>query len=210
MTSASMVAEKQRGSAKVWVVVFFVLLFFFLVGLSRVVYSPVSKTITGFTPGSSGGDDAHYLLTVNSLLFDGDLQLQEDYRRALEGGWGAGMRQRWVPLEHHTLLVDPVTKEHQYFSSVFRGDPYRFCAAEECRIYLKEWKLFSNPDAVVEFLAHPIGFPVMVAGLLYPTFPGPWAWVRSTRWWRRFFWYSPVLGWRTRGLIFPSHGRGCF
>jgi len=48
------------------------------------------------------GDSPHYLLTVNSIIADGDVDLANNYRDAGSGGWQAGVRFRGEALEHHT------------------------------------------------------------------------------------------------------------
>ncbi len=48
------------------------------------------------------GDSPHYLLIVNSIIEDGDVDLANNYRDAASGGWQAGARFRGVALDHHT------------------------------------------------------------------------------------------------------------
>src|SRR5262249_11678863 len=56
-------------------------LFLFLVWLvSHLVYIP-QKGIQKKPPQVTSGDEPHYLMVVNSILFDRDLTLQEDYFR---------------------------------------------------------------------------------------------------------------------------------
>lgn len=162
---------RENASRQPWVVLFFIFLLGLMIALPRVAYFPFSRTIVEFKPGTGGGDDMHYLLMVNSLLFEGDLQVQDDYRRVREGGLDAGYLAQGRFFDHHSLLVDPFTKEHRYFSAVFSGARYVDCVGAACRSYLEKWNVFSHPDAVVEIAAHPAGFPLIVAGLLSLTFP---------------------------------------
>ncbi len=48
------------------------------------------------------GDSPHYLLMVNSIIADGDVDLANNYRDAESGGWQAGVRFRGEALDHHT------------------------------------------------------------------------------------------------------------
>ncbi len=48
------------------------------------------------------GDSPHYLLIVNSIIQDGDVDLANNYRDAASGDWQAGARFRGVALDHHT------------------------------------------------------------------------------------------------------------
>ena len=69
-------------------------------------------TLRAATAGVTSGDEPHYLLILNSILRDGDLQLEADYRRVAAGGGDAGMRFRGVHLDHHTILVDRESGAH--------------------------------------------------------------------------------------------------
>ncbi|HUH00370.1 MAG TPA: hypothetical protein VML75_00165, partial [Kofleriaceae bacterium] len=57
-------------------------------------------------PASYSGDEPHYLMVVNSLLFDRDLDLREDYDRVRAGSDDAGRRFRGAQLDHHTIVLD--------------------------------------------------------------------------------------------------------
>ena len=48
------------------------------------------------------GDSPHYLVSVNSLIEDGDFDLANNYRQAEEGDWDLGARFRGVQIDHHT------------------------------------------------------------------------------------------------------------
>ncbi len=52
------------------------------------------------------GDEPHYLLLANSLRWDGDLELSDDYLDVAAGSDRAGALFPGVDLDHHTVLVD--------------------------------------------------------------------------------------------------------
>ena len=47
------------------------------------------------------GDSPHYLVSVNSLIEDGDFDLANNYRQAEQGDWDLGARFRGVQIDHH-------------------------------------------------------------------------------------------------------------
>lgn len=104
---------------------------------SRCELDPESGALRLTPPGVVSGDEPHYLMVVNSILFDRDQRLEDDYGRVEESGLDAGRRFRCVRRRRPRL----------------RG------------IRTQERSL-RQPGAVVERGAHPIGFPLAVAGLL--------------------------------------------
>ena len=50
-------------------------------------------------PATLTGDSPHYLLIVNSLVEDRDLDLSNNHRQVSEGDWDAGTRYRGFRLE---------------------------------------------------------------------------------------------------------------
>ena len=47
------------------------------------------------------GDSPHYLVSVNSLVEDGDFDLANNYQQAEQGDWDLGARFRGVQIDHH-------------------------------------------------------------------------------------------------------------
>ena len=109
----------------------------------------------------TSGDEPHYLLILNSILRDGDLQLEADYRRVAAGGGDAGMRFRGVHLDHHTILVDRESGAHALWSQVYW--PNR--RARGPVGFVKKLHGFDGPE-VVEVPAHPPAFPALLALLV--------------------------------------------
>jgi len=51
-------------------------------------------------------------MITNSILFDHDLDLKDDYRRVTGGGSEAGALFRGREMQHHTVVIDRLTGEH--------------------------------------------------------------------------------------------------
>lgn len=62
-------------------------------------------------PTATGGDEPHYLLIVNSLLDDGDIELQDDFGRVKAGGLQAGYAHRSSAFAGHSYLWNRRTKK---------------------------------------------------------------------------------------------------
>src|SRR5262245_5770379 len=97
----------------------FCLLFFLMWFFTHVTFDPLKKQWMFSQPQALRGDEPHYLLLVNSLLFDHDLDLKDDYLRVPRGGLQAGKKFQGSFLIHHTVLFDPLTGEHGSWRSVF-------------------------------------------------------------------------------------------
>jgi hypothetical protein len=121
-------------------------------------------------PRIVSGDEPHYYLMVTSLLRDRDLLLGDDYARVLRGGDEAGAGFRKNELDHHTILIDPRTGEHELWQRVF--DWHKHAAGggfERLRPGFEK--------GAIEVPAHPPAFPALVALLLAwrPRDPEPFA-----------------------------------
>ncbi len=137
-----------RDRASWAIALFFVFLVAVFWSVTRVVMLPDGHLET-YSPNVISGDEPHYLLVVNSILFDHDLELQDDYQRAM---WGLDAGGIQLP-DHHTILVNRRTGQHGlWFEDRF--DP----------------GLQPGPD-VYEVSAHPVAFPAMVAALIAPFHP---------------------------------------
>jgi len=105
------------------------------------------------SPTARIGDEPHYLLMINTLLFRRTVELQNAYDSALHGGLDAGGHQ--LP-DHHTMLVNRITGEHASFFAY----EHRFLPAMKS----------PQPD-VYEVSLHPMGYPLLMAFLLWPFHP---------------------------------------
>lgn len=104
------------------------------------------------------GDGPHYLIIINSLLFEHSLEVQGAYDRALPGALGAGAVRR-LP-DHHTILVNRRTGDHALWMYSIAGVVIRNPKRE-----------FQPGPDVYEVPAHPIAFPALLAAVLAPFHP---------------------------------------
>ncbi|HXN86411.1 MAG TPA: hypothetical protein VN867_10075 [Candidatus Binataceae bacterium] len=126
--------------------------------VSRIEYLPG----TGFMvvePRAVRGDEPHYLIIINSLIFDHDVQLQNDYDRVDRGGLDAGVEARGIHLDRQTIVGNRRTG-HRSSGYVVGGLWNRDSSPE-----------FAPSPDVYEVPAHPIGFPVLIALIVAPFHP---------------------------------------
>jgi len=124
-------------------------------------------------PAVSSGDEPHYLVALNSLLDDGDLDLADDYWAAAHGWPQAGRRFAGAPLGHHTAWY--VGERHVGWGAVYEVEPS-----------LWQRDASGAPQPVVrpharglvrsgpEYPSHPAGHVLLMAPLLFP--------LRGTAW----------------------------
>ncbi len=120
------------------------------------------------SPQAISGDEPHYLIEINSLLTDGDLDLGDQYRAARDGGWQAGGRFRGLQLDHHTVLFDPATGDAELWSRVFDWQRRSPCETPGCHGHARVSSRLPASTTLREAPAHPPGFPMLVAALLSP------------------------------------------
>lgn len=108
-------------------------------------------------PWSTSGDEPHYLLIVNSLLFDHDLHHEADFERVRAGGLEAGMLYRGLRIGGHTFLSNPRTRKSLTCSLE--------CTEADAA------KLGAPLNELVQFPAHPAAYPAFMAMLLWPLRP---------------------------------------
>lgn len=95
------------------------------------------------------GDEPHYLLMLNSLIRDGDLDLRNNYAAVWQGSLDAGRSFAGRPLDHHTKW--------------FEGDQL---------VTWGEGGATRPPDR--EYSWHPPGLPLLLAPLLWPLRDTAW------------------------------------
>jgi len=172
MLKNNFLPEESRNSKKsTWIPLVFVLLFFVMAMMSRLAYQARSGNFRIEPPAVMSGDEPHYLIVVNSLLFDHDLKLQDDYARVRQGGLEAGRRIARRNLDHHTFLVDTRTKDHALWGNIFDRRFPEACGTQNCSGFRRKSTQFSETSFVVERSCHPVAFPAILAALLAPTFP---------------------------------------
>jgi len=141
------------------------------------------RTLQHVSPRAISGDEPHYLIILNSILFDHDLQLQDDYARVSRGGLEAGAGYAGTNLDHPTILVNRRTGYHAsaliYRPGIRGQEPGVWLSTGSgFRVFLpgnsfarrNDPELAPGPD-VFEVPAHPVAFPALLALLIAPLRP---------------------------------------
>ena len=110
-------------------------------------------------PAVKGGDEPHYLVMLNSLMLDHDLDLKNNYASVHGGSNQAG---RWFsgePLDHHVVwfVGGQVTGW---------GEMYGFNPPSV--VPVSKNPLVNQVRGLPEYGSHPPGLPLLLAPLLYP------------------------------------------
>jgi hypothetical protein len=135
----------------------FGLLLLITLALTRISWSP-SAGLSVVSPEAANSDEPHYILSINSLLFEHELEVQDEYERVALGGPQAGVLFAHRYLDHHSILVDGRTGRHA-FASIVAPNSVAPCDPA-----------FGSPD-VYEVPSHPVAFPAMMTLILAPFHP---------------------------------------
>jgi hypothetical protein len=108
-------------------------------------------------PRASSGDEPHYLVITNSLLFDHDLRLDEDFARIKAGGSEAGVFWRHLDFGGHSLLWNRRTGRNVTCSVI--------CTEQDAA------KLGAPLAELEQYPAHPIAYSAFMALLALPFHP---------------------------------------
>ncbi|WP_146509843.1 hypothetical protein [Thalassoglobus neptunius] len=126
---------------------------------------PDDQTVIGL-PKVYSGDEPHYYIVLYSLLFDGDLNLQNNYQNVHQGGMNAGSRMSGSSLDHHTIWFDDGVMTR--WNDIYLG-------------WDEPWDLDENGHHVPtpkanprdqnghhpEYSTHPAGYPLFLAALTF-------------------------------------------
>jgi hypothetical protein len=136
--------------------------------LLPLLISPVGDLpAVGRLPMVRGGDEPHYLVMVNSLVLDGDLDLSNNYQRVHDGKLDAGRGFKGAALDHHTVWVregrrlpwaEIFVVPHQGWQRDANGHPVPTPRAGA------DTSLAQPP----EYGAHPPGLALLLAPLVWP------------------------------------------
>ncbi|HWZ90870.1 MAG TPA: hypothetical protein VNW92_18540, partial [Polyangiaceae bacterium] len=136
--------------------------------------SRTNETVFLGLPLITSGDEPHYLVMINSLINDGDLDLDNDYLSARQGSLETGRRRAGAPLDRHVEYYAADGTPYQW-SDVFeypKDDPARPGEASLVpRLKPGAKQDFSGHP---QYSQHPPGLALLLAPVLYP--------VRGTRW----------------------------
>jgi hypothetical protein len=134
---------------------------------------PKTKELEKTRLGVYSGDEPHYLVSLSSILKDGDLNLRNNYRNIRFGGLDAGLRFQGQRLDHHTQIIDKKTGQHWLWLSLFDLKKRRFCPLKapdrDCFEKLRDIPL--NFENTVEVNGHPDAFACILAASIGPFFP---------------------------------------
>jgi len=128
----------------------FLALLFLMFAVTRVELVPGPKLRIGFV-APAAGDQIHYEIALDTILFDHTLELQDAYARR--------------GFDHHTIVVNKRTGHHASWFVVLPD-----LSLSRRSFYEKEFA--ASPD-VYEVSAHPIAFPALLAVVLAPFHPYP-------------------------------------
>jgi hypothetical protein len=134
--------------------------FLIILAITRLEFVP-GAGLHIVTPAAVLSDEPFYVMVINSILFDHDLELQDDFRRVAAGGADAGTRFRGIPFEHQTIVVNRRTGHHVLTAEQMPDFLRIRCDPE-----------FSTASAdVYEVSPHPVAWPALLALAIAPMHP---------------------------------------
>ena len=152
-------------------ILFFAALLVVLFFLANHFYDPCARRFEPSEPAVWSGDEPHYLITISSILRDGDLSLGNNYDSVRSGSGDAGLTLKGTNLDHHTLIRDMRTGQGLLWTQVFApGTPIQ-CAPGDasCVGYQRVSEQFQDytpaSSQYKELPQHPVPFAVLLATL---------------------------------------------
>ncbi|WP_224366318.1 hypothetical protein [Hyalangium versicolor] len=118
-------------------------------------------------PMVNSGDEPHYLVVLNSLLLDGDLDLKNNYLSVHLGSLQAGAKFAGSSIDHHSSWY--VDGERRVWVELFQ--PYVFgWPRDERGNLIPQLRPGVDPRIAQgpEYSAHPVGIGFILAPLLFP------------------------------------------
>jgi hypothetical protein len=151
----------------------------FLVILAVALFLPLclsraKETVFLGLPLITSGDEPHYLVMINSVINDGDLNLDNDYLSARRGSLEIGRGRAGAPLDRHVewYAADGMPYEWSQIFEYEKADP----SGAAPQSLLPHLKANAKEDFTgrPQYSQHPPGLAVLLAPVLYP--------FRGTRW----------------------------
>lgn len=133
---------------------------FFYLFSSFVHFSP-REGFYIYHPIVHGLDEEHFLLMINSLIKDYDLELSNNYQNSRGGGYDAGEFWRGRILDHHSIFVHKETKEKISFREVIDVGAFN-------KWKIKNPNAWNNRSEYCERPHHPPGLPFVFSVFLWP------------------------------------------
>lgn len=123
------------------------------------------KRINIALPSVYNGDEPHYLIMMNSLVRDGDLDLKNNYLAVHEGAAQAGKRFAGTPIGHHTYWY--VNGKYYTWWDEF-GVLWRPDKSGHLLPQAADTALCAQLVELPEYSVHPPGLALVMAPALYP------------------------------------------
>ena len=116
-------------------------------------------------PYIKGGDEPHYLVMINSLLMDGDLNLLNNYESARRGSWQLGKKFAGQPVDPH--VVWNVNGKQVLWSQVYEGTSQ--WTKDPAGYYVPEKRKDAQVDVsgLPAYSSHPAGIAFLLAPILW-------------------------------------------
>jgi hypothetical protein len=118
-------------------------------------------------PRVYSGDEPHYLVSINSVVLDGDLDVANNYAAVHRGASQAGQRFAGSALDHHTVWFEGATRRD--WNKVFEDQPDRWDSDGEHHPTprLRLGQPAPQPGHL-EVSTHPPGLAILLGLLLRP------------------------------------------
>ena len=134
---------------------------------------PRTRTFQRTLWGVYSGDEPHYLISINSLIKDGDLDISNNYENIHHGGLDAGERFKGRRLDHHTHIIDKKTGKRWFWHSVFDYKKRKPCSrdAPDHECFEKRFDANIDFENKLEVNGHPLMFSAILVASIAPFFP---------------------------------------
>jgi hypothetical protein len=125
-----------------------------------------SRRLLFILPRINSGDEPHYLLMVNSLLMDGDLDLANNYRRVHSGLDDAGRSFAGQLLDHHVSWY--INGRCFLWPDIYEPSPVDWTRSGARFVPRPRTSAVAVPPSGPEYSWHAPGLAVFLAAFLYP------------------------------------------
>ena len=117
-------------------------------------------------PYVKGGDEPHYLVIINSLLNDGDLDVRNNYESALHDSWQAGKKFAGVALDRH--IVWNAGGKRVTWPEIYENAGKWQKGSDGYYVPLIKMGAAFNVSGLPEYPSHPAGIAFLLAPFLWP------------------------------------------
>lgn len=112
------------------------------------------------------GDEPHYLITIHSLIEDGDLDLTNNYRDVHSGGIQAGKNFAGAAIDHHTVWFDHGQRRN--WADIYEVEPPNFDTDAAGKPVPRVRENQPSPLNHPEYSTHPPGLALILSPILLP------------------------------------------